>query len=263
MSFKAITREVSPGIGNCELTYLARAEINLHLARAQHRTYCRSLADAGCELIELPADPDLPDSVFVEDAALVLDEVAVVARPGAASRRPETVPLARVLARHRELVRIEDPGTLEGGDVLQFGATLFVGQSGRTNAEGIRQLQFAAARFGYAVRPIAMRGCLHLKSAVTRVGPGALLFNPDWVPAAAFPGMELISVDPQEPFAGNALLVGSRVLYPAAFPRTRERLAAHGIATRVLDVSELQKAEGALTCCSLIFEEKNPSRAGQ
>lgn len=256
---KAITREVSPGIANCELTYLVRAEIRLDLARAQHRAYCRALAKAGCEVIELPPDPDLPDSVFVEDAAVVLDELAVVTRPGVASRRPETVPLARILAQERVVVRIEDPGTLEGGDVLRVGTTLYVGQSGRTNPEGIRQLQVLTARFGYVVRPVTVQNCLHLKSAVSQVSPEALLINPDWVPGASFAGVGLISVDPREQYGANALWLGGAVLYPASFPRTRERLEAHGIPTRVLDVSELQKAEGALTCCSLIFEEKPPT----
>ncbi len=258
----AITREVSPRIGNCELTYLARAEIDLDRARAQHRAYCQALSNSGCEVLELPAEPDLPDSVFVEDTAIVLDEVAVVARPGVESRLPETVSLARVLARHRSLVTIEDPGTLEGGDVLRIGARLYVGRSGRTNPEGIRQLQVLTARFGYVVQPVEVQGCLHLKSAVTQVGREALLFNPGWIPAAAFGGLDLIPVDPREPYGGNALWLGGRVLYPASFPRTRERLEARGIGTTALDVSELQKAEGALTCCSLIFEGERTSAGG-
>jgi dimethylargininase len=255
----AITRQVSPAIANCELTYLARAQIDLNRARAQHRAYARALSSVGCEVIELPPEPSLPDSVFVEDAAVVLDELALITRPGPASRRPETVTLAKVLSRFRDLVTIEDPGTLEGGDVLRVGRVLYVGKSGRTNAEGIRQLGVLAEHFGYVVTPVEVHGCLHLKSAVTQVGAETLLFNPEWVDKGSFEGFDFVPVDPREPYAANAIRVGGSVLHPSSFPRTRERLEARGIKTKVLDVSELQKAEGALTCCSLIFEHREHS----
>jgi dimethylargininase len=256
---KAITRDVSPAINNCELTHLARVEIDLDRARAQHHAYRQALGDADCQVVELAAEPELPDSVFVEDAAIVLDEVAVIARPGAESRRPETASLAQVLRPYRDLLMVQAPATLEGGDVLQVGGTLYVGKSGRSNPDGLAQLTALTACFGYLVRPVEFQGCLHLKSAVTRVGPEALLFNPQWTSAAAFPGFELIPVDPREPYGANALWLGGRVLYPLSFPRTRERLERRGIGITPLDLSELQKAEGALTCCSLIFEEEGAS----
>ena len=250
----AITREVSSGIGNCELSYLPRVEINLDLARAQHHEYQKALVDIGCRVSALPSEPDLPDSAFVEDVAVVLDEIAVIARPGVESRRREVASVAQALSQFRELVTIQASGTLEGGDVLRLGKTIYVGKSGRSNQAGIEQLEALTARFGYIVVPLEVKGCLHLKSAVTQVAADALLLNPEWTSGVPFRGFELIFVDPREPYGANALLANGRVIYPVSFPRTRERLEARGIGVAAVDVSELQKAEGALTCCSLIFE---------
>ncbi len=250
----ALTREVSPAIGRCELTHLPRAPIDPGRAAAQHRAYRAALAALGCQVISLPPDPDLPDSVFVEDVALVADEVAVVLRPGAASRRAETRAVADEVARHRPLVEVVAPGTVDGGDVLRIGRTVYVGASSRSNREGIAQLALLLGRFGYVVRTVAVHGCLHLKSAVTEVALGTLLGNREWVEPAAFDGMEWVDVQPDEPRAANALLVGAAVIYPASHPRTAERLAARGIDVHRVDVSELEKAEGAVTCCSLVFE---------
>jgi dimethylargininase len=251
----AITREVSASIGRCELTHVPRAAIDVDVARAQHRRYEESLAALGCEVQRLPADPELPDSVFVEDTAVVLDKVAVITRPGAASRRPETQAVAEALKPYRRLSYIEAPGTVDGGDVLRVGRTLFVGISGRSNRAGVAQMRALLAPFGYAVREVPVSGCLHLKSAVTQVAEDALLVNRAWVDARPFEHLRLVDVDPAEPLGANALLVGGVVVYPAAYPRTRERLEARGIACRIVDVSELAKAEGAVTCCSLILSD--------
>lgn len=250
----AITREVSPSLGHCELSYVPRVDIDVALARAQHYRYQQALAALGCRVITLPAEDDLPDAVFVEDVALVLDEVAVMTRPGTASRRPEGASVASTLSQYRPLLSIESPGTLEGGDMMRVGRTIYVGQSARTNASGIEQLSRLLADFGYAVRPVAMSGCLHLKSAVTLVADGTLLVHPGWVDRNAFPEFRVIEIDPDEPHAANTLRVGSGLIYPSCFPRTQERLSQAGIAASTVDVSELQKAEGAVTCCSLIFE---------
>jgi dimethylargininase len=194
------------------------------------------------------------DAVFVEDVALVLDEVAVMTRPGAESRRAEGASIATVLADFRPLLRIEAPGTLDGGDVLRIGHAIFVGQSARSNAVGIAQLRALLAPHGYAVQGIATRDCLHLKSAVTQVAPDTLLVQPAWVDAGMFANHRLIEVDPGEEHAANALRIGeSAVIYPDCFPRTQQRLRDAGIAVTGVDVSELQKAEGAVTCCSLVF----------
>lgn len=250
----ALTRAVSPSIARCELTHVGRVPIDLPRAEAQHAAYEDALRELGCRVVRVPGAPDLPDAVFVEDTAIVLDEVAILTRPGAASRRPETEAVAGVLAGCRPLRRIVEPGTLEGGDVLRAGRTLFVGRSSRTNADGLAQLREHAAGFGYRVVPVEVRQCLHLKSAVTLVAPDCYLVQPGWVARAPFEAGAVVEVDPREPFAANALLVGGAVIYPRAFPRTRERLEKAGVRVATVDVSELQKAEGAVTCCSVILE---------
>jgi dimethylargininase len=249
----AITRQVSPAIQQCELTHLQRQPIDAVLAQRQHRAYEAALAELGCDVRSLPAEPDLPDSVFVEDIAIVLDEVAVITRPGAESRRPETASVAAALAAHRPLRHIEAPGTLDGGDVLRVGRALYVGLSSRSNAAAVEQLQTILAPFGYAVTGIQVAGCLHLKSAVTQIAEDALLVNPEWVDASLFGRLRAVEIDPAEPYAANAVWIGDAVVYPTSFPSTRRQIEARGIRVAGVDVSELQKAEGAVTCCSLIF----------
>lgn len=249
----AITRDISPRIGACELTYQKRQPIDLALARSQHVQYEELLAALGCTVHRLPAEPELPDSVFVEDIAIVLDELAVITRPGAESRRPEIESIANALGAYRRLEFIEAPGTLDGGDVLRLGKRLFVGLSFRTNETAIEQLRRLIAGFGYGVTAVPISGCLHLKSAVTQVGHDTLLINRDWIDADAFGPMRLIDVDPAEPSAANALLIDQAVVYSSAFPQTRKRLESNGIVVHPSDTSELAKAEGGVTCCSLVF----------
>ena len=249
----ALTRDISPALEHCELTHLAREPIDLARAREQHAAYEHTLAALGCDVRRLPAGDDMPDSVFIEDTAIVLDEVAVITRPGAASRRGETAAVADALAEHRKLVRLDAPARLDGGDVMVVDRALFVGRSERTNMTGIRQLRDALRRYGYTVQAVPVRGCLHLKTAVTSLGDGRLLINRGWVPGDSFAEYELIEVDADEPFAANALRVGDRVVYPADFPRTRERLEAAGLDVATVPADELAKAEGAVTCCSLVF----------
>ena len=250
----AITREVSRSITQCELTHMQRVQIDLELAREQHKRYQQALSELGCKVISLAEQPDLPDSVFVEDVAIVLDECAVITRPGAESRQPESVSVASKLSEYRKLSYIEAPGTLDGGDVLRLGKNLYVGLSGRSNSDAIEQLRARIAPFGYTVKAVEVSGCLHLKSAVTRVAENTLLLNPEWIAPDWFGGLQIIPVHPAEPYAGNALLLNESVIYPAAFPATGERLESAGICLARVDVSELAKAEGAVTCCSLIFE---------
>lgn len=249
----AITRAISPALNRCELEYLDRQPIDLARAAAQHAAYERFLEEMGARLISLPAEPGLPDSVFVEDPAIVLDEVAVLTRMGAASRRAETESLAKVLAPFRPLRRIEPPATLEGGDVLRIGRKLFVGLSARTNAGGIAQLRGALAPFGYEVEAVEVRRCLHLKSAVTYLGEGAILINRGLIDPAPLARYRIIDVAPGEPWAANTLALGGVVLIPAAWPETARILRREGFAVRPIDISELMKAEAGLTCSSLIF----------
>jgi len=250
----ALVREVSPQLARCELTHLERKSIDAARASRQHRSYTQALQALGCTLEWLPALPDHPDSVFVEDTAVVLPEVAVVTRPGASSRRGETPSVALALERHRRVARITEPGCLDGGDVREIGRTLYVGISGRTNAAGIAQLAEVLAPHGYRVQGVAVNGCLHLKSAVTFIPPDVLLVNPDWVDPAAFGKLRVIAVEAREAYGANTLSIGGTTLVSAAYPATARRLEEAGVSTQQLDVSELHKAEGALTCMSLLLE---------
>jgi len=249
----AIVREISASMAACELSFVSRAVIDMDAARRQHAAYQKALVQAGCRIIVLPAEDAMPDAVFVEDVAVVLDDVAVMTRPGAATRRGEGRAVAAALSGHRRLLAIDAPGTLDGGDVMRVGRTLYVGESARSNAAGVAQLRDLIAPLDYRVEAVPMRGCLHLKSAVTAVADDTLLVNPDWLDAAAFTGFKLIEIDPDEQHAANALRIGDTLIYPDCFPRTQARLQAAGIKVHALDVSELQKAEGAVTCCSLVF----------
>jgi dimethylargininase len=249
----AITRKVSPRMAECQLTHLARAPMDMGRAAEQHLAYEKQLEALGCEVRSLPAEAELPDSVFVEDAAVVFDELAFLARAGAESRRAEAESIAEALLPYRKLARIEEPGTLDGGDILRVGKRVFVGLSRRTNQAAIEQMRALLPAYGYSVESVPVERCLHLKSAVTQVGEDALLINPAWVEAGAFRELELIEVDAAEPFAANALLVKGVVVYPAAYERTRKRLDQRGIGLVTVEVSELAKAEGGVTCCSLIL----------
>ena len=252
----AITRKVSPRMSECQLTHLARAPIDVQRAAEQHLAYEKCLESLDCRVTSLSAEADLPDSVFVEDAAVVFDELAILARPGAESRRAEVASVGKALEPHRQLGRIEAPGTLDGGDVLAAGKRVFVGLSQRTNRAGIEQMRALLGPHGYSVASVSVERCLHLKSAVSQVAENTLLMNPAWIEASAFPGFELLEVDAAEPFAANALLVNGAVgavIYPAAYARTRKRLEQRGIRVVPVEVSELAKAEGGVTCCSLIL----------
>src|SRR6266566_4194197 len=253
----AITRAVSPAIVHCELSFFDRKPIDLAVAQKQHHAYENLLGKLGARVISLPAEPALPDSMFVEDPAIVLDELAVILPLGTETRRREAQSLAHALARFRKLEYVSIPGTLEGGDVLRIGRKLFVGLTKRSNAEGIGQLSAILAPYDYEVIAVPVSGCLHLKSAVTHLGGNTLLANRTWFDAAPLAGHEWIDVDPAEPHAANALALGGTIIFPASFPRTRARIEARGFSVASIDISELQKAESGLTCSSLLFAAKN------
>ena len=252
----ALTRAVSSSINNCELTHITREPINVSLARQQHHQYEQALSTSGCRIISIGEESDLPDAVFIEDTAVVLDEIAVITRSGAISRRAETPSVAAALNQFRQLAIIEAPGALEGGDVLRLGKYIFVGESKRSNREGVAQLRSITSPYGYIVHSVPLKGCLHLKSAVTQLGRDFILINPAWVDPAEFDRFQIIEVDMREPYAANALSVRESVIYPTAYPRTTARLEKLGINIIPVDVSELIKAEGAVTCCSLIFDKE-------
>jgi len=250
----AYVRELSPQLERCELSFLGRSAIDGAQARRQHQAYVGELESLGCRLAWLPALPEHPDGVFVEDTAVIVPEITIITRPGAASRRNEVESVATSLASRTRLARVRGPGTLEGGDVMRIGRALYVGMSARSNADGIAQLAAALAPFSYSVQGVPLRGCLHLKSAVTCIAPDTILVNPEWVDPALFGLRNVIEVAAAEPFGANTLTVSGVTLVSADYPLTQEALEAGGVTTRALEVSELHKAEAALTCMSLIFE---------
>lgn len=250
----AITRPVPGSIARCELTHLERTPIDLVLARRQHDEYEALLTSLGCHVIHAGSEPELPDSVFVEDTAVVLDEVAILTRPGAVSRRGEIAGIREVVERYRPVVSIDAPGTIDGGDVLRIGRRIFVGVSSRTNLSAVEQLSAIAAAHGYRTSGVRVAGCLHLKSAATAADEETVVINPEWVDRDTFAEFRVIDVAPGEGNGANVLRIGGTVVTAALFPRTRELLDRAGFTTVTADLSELAKAEGALTCCSLVFD---------
>lgn len=257
----ALTRGVSPTIRDCQLTFMERERIDVAAATRQHEAYKQCLTKMGVQLTSLELLPQAPDAVFIQDTAVVVDEVAVVATMGAACRAVEVESVAAALAPHRSLRRLSPPATLEGGDVVRIGRTLYVGDSGRTNREGIKQLSDILAPYDYQVTPVGVRGCLHLSTGCSYLGRGLLLLNPVWVDAAPFKQFEIIEVPETESWAANTIAVGDSVLIASAFERTRTLVEGHGFQVIATDISELQKAEGALTCMSLMFDAHDPAGA--
>jgi dimethylargininase len=254
----ALTRAVSRTLASCELTWLPRQEFDIGLAIQQHERYEHALEAMGVRVISLPEQPEMPDAVFVEDPLLVFDEVAIVTRMGAPSRRAESESLAAAISPFRPVRHILEPATLEatleGGDVMRIERDVFVGLSSRTNEAGVTQLARELEPFGYRVRAVEVRGCLHLKSACCSMGDGKILANPAWLDTAPLCDYKIVEVSPDEPGAANILRIGDTVLMPAAFPQTKKVLRNEGLTIRTVDISELMKAEAAITCSSVIFE---------
>jgi len=254
----AIMRRVSPGMGNCELTFVGRTAIDLSRADEQHRRIGQMLEAEGLTVITLPADGSLPDSTFTEDTAIILDEVAVITNPGAASRRRETAVIAELLSRFRPLRWIKGEGTgegtIEGGDVVRIDRTLYVGIDTRTNAAGLASLASQVEPFGYAVIPVPTTNCLHLKTCATYLGDETWLTNPAWFDGANLKNFRILTVPADEPWAAKTLSLNGKVYLPAGNPRTSELLEREGYRVATIEMDELQKAEAGLTCVSLIFD---------
>lgn len=253
MQLIAITREVSPSINDCELSFHARQPIDVGKAIAQHKAYQDCLLELGVQIISLPAEPALPDAVFVEDPAVIVDEIAVISIMGTPSRRPEADSLANVLSSYRAIKFLVEPARLDGGDVMRADRLVFVGLSRRTNREAFLQLSDILRVHNYHVQPIEVRGCLHLKSACSYIGNNTILLNRSQIDSKPLCGFELVDVPNEEPDAANALLINDVVIIPASFSMTRALLEGRGFRVRQVDLSELQKAESGVTCASLIF----------
>ncbi|HEY7860041.1 MAG TPA: arginine deiminase-related protein [Gemmatimonadaceae bacterium] len=245
---------MSDTLAHGELTFRERAAIDVPLAKRQHEGYERALASLGVRIDHLPAEDALADAVFVEDVAMVLDEIAIVTAPGAASRRAETESIAHAVARYRPVHHLSAPATLDGGDVVRVGRTLYVGLSSRTNEAGIDQLAALVSPLGYIVTSVPVAGALHLKTACTYAGRGVLLANPAWASTTAFREVEVLPVADDEPWGASVLAIGDTLVMPASFPHTRALLESRGFRVLPVDLSELQKAEGGPTCLSVVFD---------
>jgi len=257
----AITRDVSPRISECELTFMDREPIDLEVAARQLDNYRAALEKCGVLIRSLPPDDRYPDSCFVEDTAIVVDEVAVITSMGAASRRGETEAIEAELSRYRKIERITLPATIDGGDVLRVGTRILVGRSSRTNEAGIQELARIMEPYGYKVIPVRTAGSLHFKSACTAVDDETLLVNPAGVCAADLAEFRMILTPDDEGGAANVLRVGHTLFLQAGFPGTMQRLQSVHRDVLCMDTSELRKAEGALTCLSIIFNAQPQSAA--
>jgi dimethylargininase len=243
----------------CQLTHVERAAIDYARACEQHSAYCDTLRACGATVVTLDVNRDRPDCCFVEDTAVVLDEVAILTPMGTESRRGEPAGIEPALRKYRDVVRVQPPATLEGGDVLHAGRTLLVGLTARTNRAGIDALATVARRYGYRVVPVAARGCLHLQTAVTALDDRTLLVNPAWLDLREFAGFDIVRVPDEEPWAANVARVGASIVAAAAFPRTADLIRSRGYDVRIADVSEFAKAEGGVTCLRLLIERSHAS----
>ncbi|MBV9123021.1 MAG: dimethylargininase [Planctomycetes bacterium] len=248
----AITHVPSPAMEHGQRTHIGRAPIDFDRAVRQHQEYCRLLRHGGAEVRTLDIYRDLPDCAFIEDTALVLDELALLASMGVDSRRAEVAGIESELRKYREVKRIPLPALIEGGDVLRVGRTLLVGLSCRTDAAGIRALEAVVRPLGYKVVAIPVQGCLHFKTACTALDDRTLLVNPAWVDCGLLKGFRLIQVPEDEPWAANVLRMGPVVGVPAQHVRTAEMVAQLGFAVQSTDLSEFAKAEAGITCLSLL-----------
>ncbi|HEX8652050.1 MAG TPA: arginine deiminase family protein [Pyrinomonadaceae bacterium] len=224
------------------------------MAARQHDDYCAVLDKLGVMVEKLSVNESYPDACFVEDTAIVVDELAIICSMGAASRRGETGGIERELSKYRDVARISLPATIEGGDVLRIGKRIFAGQSSRTNMQGVKELARLLEPMGYEVVPIRTRGSLHFKSACTAIDDETLFVNPDWVELDALRGFNLVHTPDEEPWSANLLRVGKTICLQAGSPRALELLKGVAGRVEIIDISELRKAEAGLTCSSIIFE---------
>ncbi|NIO02253.1 MAG: amidinotransferase [Candidatus Latescibacteria bacterium] len=228
-------------------------EVSVDLAKEQHAAYCAALEGLGLGLIKIEADNRFPDCCFVEDAAIIVDDKAIVLPMGAPSRIGEEREVRKRLADFKEIFEIEPPANMDGGDVLKIGRKLFVGLSQRTNLHAVRELDALVSNWGFQVLPIQLREVLHLKSACSYLGDECILIYPGYLPEDAFSDYQNIFVHEEEAYSANCLAVNGRVLVSKGFHRTIERMQSAGFETLELDMTEFQKGGGSLTCLSIIF----------
>jgi len=234
-------------------TYVDDAAIDGKLALRQHERYQDALRRCGARVVSLPACQELADCVFVEDTAIVVDEIAVMMSMGAVSRRDEVPTIEAALREFRTIAHVKLPARIDGGDVVCSGREVFVGLSQRTNAAGVDALRGILAPFGYSVTAVPVLGCLHLKSACSALPDGTLLVNANLIGIAPIRGRDFVPVPEVEPLAGDVLVIGERIIASDAFPETISLLGSRGWEVIPVSVSEFAKAEGGVTCMSLVF----------
>jgi dimethylargininase len=256
----ALVRKPGLELERCALTFRRREPIDVARAREQHAGYVAALERLGVEVQSLPRLPQAPDATFVEDAAVVLDELAVLGRAAPAHRRGELASVRAALAPHRPLLELAAPATLDGGDVLVCEEVVFVGQSRRTNHLALKTMAHALLDHGYMVKAVEMRAALHLKTAATYLGDDRLLAHRAWLPAGRLQGLEIVEAHPDEPFGANVLRLGETVLVSQSFPRTAETLDRLGYQVEALELGELEKAEAGITCLGLLFPRRDAAR---
>jgi dimethylargininase len=247
----ALVRRPSRRMADGIVTHIDRTPVDVELAFEQHAGYVRALAAAGWAIHEVEPADELPDSAFIEDAVVVCEGLAVLTRPGAPERQAEVAGAERAANElGLEIARIVAPGTLDGGDVLQVGATVYVGRGGRTNGEGIRQLRRHLATRDRTVVPVRLAEVLHLKSAITALPDGTIIANdPDLIDASALPTLRPV---PEEGGSHVVLLGGGSVLMAASAPRSAALFDDLGFDPEVVDISEFEKMEGCVTCLSVL-----------
>ena len=250
----AITHLPSPRMHLGERTFVEHTSIDRVETLRQHAAYREKLEDLGVSVRALSTNLELPDCAFIEDCAIVLDEIAILASMGTASRAAEPAGIEAALTGIREVKRVGPPATLEGGDVLRVDRTLMVGLSSRTNRAGVTALERIVRRHGYRVVGVPVSGCLHLKTACTALPDGRLLVNPAWLDAKALDEFTKITVPVQEPWAANTLLIGDRVLIPSHHPQTAKTLRRDGLSVDTVEILEFAKAEGGVTCLSILAQ---------
>jgi len=250
----AVTNVPSPLLYLGVRTFADEAAVDYSIALGQHEQYRDALQRCGCHVISLEVNREHPDSVFVEDTALVLDEVAIMMSLGAASRRDEPRAIEPTLREYRAVVCVEPPATIDGGDIVRNDRRLYVGESQRTNGAGISALAELSRKYGYEVASIPVFGCLHLKSACSALPDGRFLVNADWIDVSPLPNDRLLHVPDSEPWAGDVLVIGERIIVSDAFPETIELLERQGWEVVPVGVSEFAKVEGGVTCLSLVFD---------
>jgi dimethylargininase len=251
----ALTRGISAGIDRCEVSFIDRVAIDLQKMKQQHRAYEEMLRSMGYEVIQIPADDSCPDCCFIEDTALLLDEIAVITYPGSVARRGEVPGVVPTIEKYRKTLRIEPPATLEGGDVLRIGRNLYVGLTQRTNPEGVDALRTLVAPYGYKVTAVPTPGALHMKSVCTAADDRTIVADPRRVDVSPLRDYDMIEIAPEEWMGGDLLPINGTLWMIEGFPKLKSALEARGFNVRTLNMSEFLKAEAGLTCLSLLFEE--------